>query len=91
VTVSPAPTETAYPFIHIEQRPDPDDPTGFQLDVKAGAGIDDTDHLVTVLLLVVENITGVSPGLYAKEIDMVRRIARGSGPMLVDLEDEDEG
>ncbi|MCU1696105.1 MAG: hypothetical protein JWR34_2168, partial [Mycobacterium sp.] len=38
-------TPDDYPFIHIEQRPDPDDPTGFNLDVKAGNGIDSTDHL----------------------------------------------
>lgn len=84
-------TQTAAPFIHIEQRPDPDDPTGFQLDVKAGNGIDSTDHLVTLLLLVVENITGVSPDLYAKEIDMVRRVARGGPLFPADLDDGDEG
>ncbi|MFI2663386.1 hypothetical protein [Micromonospora carbonacea] len=78
-----------HPFIHIEQRPDPDDPAGFQLDVKAGDGINSTDHLVTLLLLVVENITGVSPELYAKEIDITRRLARG-GPLFPPNLDHDE-
>lgn len=81
---------TEHPFIHIEQTPDPDDPTGFHLNVKAGNGIDSTDHLVTLLLLVVENITGVSPDLYAKEIDIVRRVARG-GPLFPAALDHEEG
>ena len=86
----PAAAETtAYPFVRIVQQPDPNDPTGFQLDVKAGNGIDSTDHLVTLLLLVVENITGVSPDLYAKEIDIARRVARG-GPLFPADLDHDE-
>ncbi|MFI6266137.1 hypothetical protein [Micromonospora sp. NPDC051006] len=81
---------TEHPFIHIEQRPDPDDPGGFQLDVKAGNGLVSEDQLVTLLLLIVERITGVSPDLYAKEIDIVRRVARG-GPLFPADLDHEEG
>lgn len=81
-------TANDHPFIHVEQRPDPNDPTGFRLDVKAGNGIDSMDHLVTILLLVVEMVTGVSPDLYTKEIDIARRVARG-GPLFDLNYDED--
>ena len=81
---------STHPFIHIEQRPDPDDDGAFQLHVKAGAGISDTDQIVTLLLRVVEQITGVSPDLYAKEIDIARRVARGGPLFPADLDHEEQ-
>ena len=69
---------TNHPYIHIEQRPDGQG--GFNFGVKAGNGLDSVDHVVAALLLLVENVTGVSSDLYAKEIDIARRVARG-GPL----------
>lgn len=77
-----------YPFVHIEQQPDPDTPGGFQFAIQAGGGITDTDHIVTLLLLITEQLTGVKPDLYAREIELTRRIARGE-PLFGALGDSD--
>lgn len=60
-------------YILIKQVPAPDEPTGFTL--KVDANLENEDQGVTLLLLACQALTGVSPDLYAKEIEMVRRAA----------------
>jgi hypothetical protein len=50
----------------------------FDLDVKAGCGIDDRDQLTALLLLTVEQMTGVSTSLYVQEVEIARAAARGA-------------
>lgn len=68
-------TEDGKPFVLIRSTglPGVED---FDLDVKAGNGIDDTDQLCALLLLTVESITGVSTSFYAHEVEVARAAAR---------------
>jgi hypothetical protein len=68
-------TDDGKPFILIRATglPGAED---FDLDVKAGCGIDDPDDLVALMLFVVEQVTGVSTSLYIQEVDMARSAAR---------------
>lgn len=68
------------PYVVIQAEADESAPQGFSLDVKAGGGVADRDELACLLLLVVENLTGVSADLYTQEIDTVRRVA-GLAPL----------
>ncbi len=67
--------ETGQPFILIRANGLPGT-ENFDLDVQAGCGIDSTDDLVALMLLVVEQITGVSTSLYIQEVDIARSAAR---------------
>lgn len=70
------------PYVLIECKPD-DDPTneaGFLLKIRAGGGVSSQDDLVTLLLSVVEESTGVAAGLYVQEVNTARRAA-GSAPL----------
>ncbi len=68
------------PYILIEVEPDPDSEAGFDLKVQAGGGISSQDDMTALLLMLVENLTGVSTDLYAQEVDIARRAA-GLGPL----------
>lgn len=68
------------PYVLIQCKPDPDSPAGFDMAVKAGGGIGSQDELACLLLLVVEQLTGVDADLYTQQIDTVRRAA-GLGPI----------
>jgi hypothetical protein len=67
------------PYAVIEAVDDADSPAGFDLKVRAGQ-VDSQDQLVCLLLLVVENITGVDTDLYVQQVDTIRRAA-GRGPL----------
>lgn len=71
--ISPTLGET--PFVLIEANEDVNSQTGFDLNVRAGGGINSHNALVAMLLLVVENLTGVDTRLYAQEVDLARRAA----------------
>lgn len=62
------------PYILIEATPD-DSESGFDLSVRAGGGVRDEDELACLLLLVVEQVTGVSVALYTQQVDITRRAA----------------
>lgn len=62
----------AEPFVTI-RFPLKDD-GGFDIDVKA-EGLRNSDELAVMLLLVIENITGVDSDLYLQQIDIMRRAA----------------
>ncbi len=68
------------PYILIECEPDPGSETGFDLNVKAGGGIGSQDEMTVLLLLLVEELTGVSTDLYTQQVDIARRAA-GLGPL----------
>ena len=68
------------PYVLIECLPDPDSPTGFDMQVKAGGGIESHDELALLFLLLVESLTGVAPDLYVQQIDVTRRAA-GLAPL----------
>lgn len=68
------------PYVLIECKPDQDSPAGFDMKVKAGGGIASQDEMVCLLLLLVENLTGVDADLYTQQIDVMRRAA-GLGPI----------
>lgn len=69
-------TEDGDPFVVIRSTGIPGHEY-FDLDVKAGNGIDDHDQLVALLLLVVERMTGVPATLYVQEVETARIAARG--------------
>lgn len=64
------------PFILVRCSgvPDVED---FDVDVKAGCGIDDVDQLVCLMLATIEKITGVATDLYVHEVELARTAARG--------------
>ncbi len=63
------------PFILIEAKPVNAGEDGFSLDVRAGGGVGTQDELATLLLLVIEEVTGVPTDLYVTQIDTIRRAA----------------
>jgi hypothetical protein len=63
-----------HPYILIECPPS-DSPAGFDMKVRAGGGIEDRDHITGLLLLAVEELTGVPVDLYVQQVDVVRRAA----------------
>lgn len=68
------------PYILIECEPDPGSEAGFDLQVKAGGGVNTQEEMAVLLLLLVEELTGVSTDLYVQEVDATRRAA-GLGPL----------
>lgn len=68
------------PYVLIQCRPDPESAAGFDMQVNAGGGIDSQDEMVCLLLLLVEQLTGVDADLYTQQIDTARRAA-GLGPI----------
>ncbi|MEV6800534.1 hypothetical protein AB0M91_19635 [Micromonospora rifamycinica] len=79
-----------HPFVRIERRPDPDGADGVQLHIQAGGpGLDSADEIAALLLLTVEQLTGVAADLYAAQIEITRRVARG-GPLFPPDLDHDE-
>lgn len=59
-----------------------DGEAAFDVKIRAGGGLDSTDEMVALLLLVVESITGVDPDLYVTQIDLTRRAAAAGGAAL---------
>jgi hypothetical protein len=66
---------------HILARFPATEDAGFDVKVTA-SGIDGADELAVMLLLVIEQVTGVNSDLYVQQIDIVRRAA-GLGPLTV--------
>lgn len=62
------------PFVLIECEPGDTDP-GFDMGVRAGGGVETKDEIVVLLLLLVEQLTGVDADLYIKQIDVTRKAA----------------
>jgi hypothetical protein len=69
------PTLGKDPYILIERLPDPDREDEVEVKVRTGGDIGDSDDIVSLLLLVVEQLTGVSTDLYAEQVDLARRAA----------------
>lgn len=80
-------TEHERPFIHIEAIGTNDLRTA-NIRIRAGGGIESAEEIVALLLAVTEQLTGVSPALYAQEIEIAQRAA-GGGP-LFDLDHDDD-
>lgn len=64
-----------YPYVLVEVHPDGADEAGFDLRVKSGGGIGSTDEIVSVLLLLVESLTGVPTDVYTLLVDRRRDAA----------------
>jgi hypothetical protein len=63
------------PFILIEAHPDDDSPLGFELKVNAGGGVGSQDEMLTLLLVLVEEMSGVDCDLYLQQTQTARAAA----------------
>lgn len=68
------------PYALIEVNADPESEAGFNLNVRAGGGVDSRDDLTSLLLIAIEELTGVPTDLYVQQVD-VARAAAGSEPL----------
>jgi len=79
---TPDPTEVGtIDEAHILVRFPKTEDAGFDIKVTA-SGIDGADELAVMLLLVLEQVTGVDTDLYVQQVDTIRRAA-GRGPLTV--------
>lgn len=72
------------PFIMVECVPSEDNDDGFTMKVEAGGGLETKDEMIILLLLLVEELTGVDSGLYTAQIDAVRKAA-GLGALSAEI------
>lgn len=81
-----------YVVIQCQADDDPENEAGYLLNIRAGGGLTTQDDILTLLLTVVEEATGVSPELYVAEIDAARAAA-GLAPLagVSPVQGEDHG
>lgn len=61
------------PYVLIEADVDEDD--DLALNIRAGGGVDTKERMLSVLLMVVEELTGVPTDLYVQQVDAARQAA----------------